>query len=107
MTSISLTFAIFVHRMEMECLRQAKCSFVLCKSDQIYAQQNLLGSSGIVHEPKVLLPPLREDVAKIPLPMNMCKDSGSFASARPYFTCCVRLSEEKEPERWAASLFCC
>lgn len=102
---ILLTIVNVVIRMEKECLYQAKCSFVLCKSDQMYAKQNLLSSSGTCHDPKVLLPPLREDVAQIPLPLNMCKDHESFINARPYFTCCVRLSQEKEPERCVVCFF--
>ena len=44
---------------------------------------------------QVLLPALRADMATLPLPQIPVGPA-----AKPYLTCCVRLSPEKEPNRY-------
>lgn len=51
---------------------------------------------------QVLLPCLRSDMAEIAMLSNSGgrNDSAPAASPRKFLTCCVRLSPEKEPERF-------
>lgn len=71
---------------------------MLSKSDHIYAKENLKEKGRNDAHPIVLLPPLRNDMAAIPFEKNALNLQG-YHMRRPYFTCCVRLSEEKEPNR--------
>jgi hypothetical protein len=64
-------------------------------------------------EVQVLLCALREDMRKLPSPLPLLdidrlstldshKEAEEFVRARPYLTCCVRLSPEKEPDRFVS-----
>ena len=66
-----------------------------CEDADFIAER--LSPPGVAVAPRVVLPPLREDVRSLALAES---PNASTASARTYLTCCVRLSPEKEPERF-------
>ena len=87
---------------------------MLSKSDSHYLQQHLLpravanGSSSDPAAPPpppihVLLPALRSDMERLPPPLD-CAAGAAWgedeAQRRQYLACCVRLSPEKEPQRF-------
>eukprot|EP01023_Acetabularia_acetabulum_P016149 TRINITY_DN17974_c0_g3_i1.p1 TRINITY_DN17974_c0_g3~~TRINITY_DN17974_c0_g3_i1.p1 ORF type:complete len:405 (-),score=36.08 TRINITY_DN17974_c0_g3_i1:139-1353(-) len=88
-----------VQRLEKEALVLADLSVVLCKSDLDFFQQNMC--NGFQANIKVLLPPLRQEMKALPLPADIgAASEDQFENGRKYITCCVRLSEEKEPQNF-------
>eukprot|EP01024_Parvocaulis_polyphysoides_P069458 TRINITY_DN85065_c0_g1_i1.p1 TRINITY_DN85065_c0_g1~~TRINITY_DN85065_c0_g1_i1.p1 ORF type:complete len:147 (-),score=8.34 TRINITY_DN85065_c0_g1_i1:296-736(-) len=88
-----------VQRLEREALLHGALSVVLCASDKDYWLHNLC--NGSKPNIKVLLPPLRQEMEKIPVPDDVNQRTcDQFVQNRSYITCCVRLSEEKEPQNF-------
>mmetsp|Transcript_13301 Transcript_13301/g.47230 ORF Transcript_13301/g.47230 Transcript_13301/m.47230 type:complete len:405 (+) Transcript_13301:128-1342(+) len=71
---------------ERDALKAAALTLALSESDADYLRS--LGGADV----RVLLPPLRADVA--------ARAAAMVPAARKWLTCCVRLSPEKEPERF-------
>ncbi|CAL8468103.1 g7642 [Coccomyxa elongata] len=104
--------------MESQAVKTSMLTTVLSRSDAQYIQKQLLGSSTIAsHLPVVLLPALRSDMEGLPLPPDTAQNQLSQSAhcsatslpqseqpmkRRRNLTCCVRLSPEKEPERFVA-----
>ena len=79
-----------------------------CEDADFIAER--LSPPGVAVAPRVVLPPLREDVrALAESPAESTSADAVSVSERKYLTCCVRLSPEKEPEnflrlcRWLAA----
>ncbi|KAK9864462.1 hypothetical protein WJX84_004656 [Apatococcus fuscideae] len=100
--------------MELRAMEIAAVTIALSKSDADFLRQLVLRQSH--KHVEVLLPALRADMAALPLPADIQGSTaakvGSCAShsaaavrsdkcqRRKYMTCCVRLSPEKEPDRF-------
>ncbi|KAI8474837.1 MAG: hypothetical protein J3K34DRAFT_517917 [Monoraphidium minutum] len=80
----------------------------LSRSDAAVIAARLMPPGRGDSEVEVLLPALRSDMAHMPLPADVREAAaragaalrGGGFGARPYLTCCVRLSPEKEPLRF-------
>ena len=82
--------------LEADAVAAAHGVLALSRDDADFVAERL-SPPGIAVAPRVVLPPLREDVRSLALAES---PNASTASARTYLTCCVRLSPEKEPERF-------
>ncbi|KAK9817271.1 hypothetical protein WJX72_012093 [[Myrmecia] bisecta] len=106
----------FMLAMEGEAVAAAALTTALSRSDADCISEHLQPASA----PQVLLPALRTDMEQLPLPADvaarlenstdgaipmpangaMDHDRTQGRQERKYLTCCVRLSPEKEPERF-------
>jgi hypothetical protein len=96
-------------KLEADAVAAARGVLVLCREDADFVAERL-SPPGIAVAPRVVLPPLREDVrALAESPAESTSADAVSVSERKYLTCCVRLSPEKEPEnflrlcRWLAA----
>ncbi|KAK9821406.1 hypothetical protein WJX74_010366 [Apatococcus lobatus] len=109
----------WMRSMELKAMETSALTIVLSNSDESYLQQVMFDPEHDHHDHhqqqralqiEVLLPALRADMASISLPPDMgpinCPESQTIYQRfkpeikRRYLTCCVRLSPEKEPDRF-------
>jgi len=99
--------------LEADAVAAAREVLALSREDADFVAERL-SPPGIAVAPRVVLPPLREDVRVLAESVSAASRSSAAADApsapeRKYLTCCVRLSPEKEPEnflslcRWLAA----
>ena len=99
--------------LEADAVAAAREVLALSREDADFVAERL-SPPGIAVAPRVVLPPLREDVRALAESVSAASRSSAAADApsapeRKYLTCCVRLSPEKEPEnflslcRWLAA----
>ncbi|KAK3282654.1 hypothetical protein CYMTET_9614, partial [Cymbomonas tetramitiformis] len=72
----------------------------LSRKDAEFISSNLLSADTPQQPVQVVLPPLRDEVLKLAEAAEAAGGS-TAVRARPFITCCVRLSPEKEPHRFA------
>lgn len=83
--------------LEVEALGASALSLLLCRADRRAALDMLGTSDGLRPGPdlRVLLPPLRSDLAGIGAPA-----AAALAPRRTFLTCAVRVAPEKAPDRF-------
>eukprot|EP00210_Caulerpa_lentillifera_P002207 g2121.t1 len=81
----------FVKSMESQSFTEAAACIVLSQADCDFVMETLAKRRAF-RVPYIVFPHIRDDVVQIP----MLKSN----SKRNYITCCVRLSEEKNPQRF-------
>ena len=87
--------------LEADAVSVSRGVLVLCRDDADFVTEHL-SPPGVAVAPRVVHPPLREDLRVLAdQPENAGKRE---PPERKYFTCCVRLSPEKEPGRFIALL---
>jgi len=86
------------HRLlEQNAVAAAHGVLALCVDDADFITNNL-HPPGLAVMPRVVLPPLREDVRLLATEVRRTENDAN----RTYLTCVVRLSPEKEPERFVS-----
>mmetsp|Transcript_37689 Transcript_37689/g.106470 ORF Transcript_37689/g.106470 Transcript_37689/m.106470 type:complete len:408 (+) Transcript_37689:174-1397(+) len=81
---------------EAEAVAMSTETVALSRTDAEFIHGHLIGTSG-KGMPKILLPSLRSDMMEIPPPPE---PEDPAQAPRKYLLCCVRLSPEKQPERF-------
>lgn len=79
----------YVKSIESESFGEAAASIVLARTDYEYVLQSLV-KRRTFRVPFIVFPHIRQGVVEVP----------KLNSTKSYINCCVRLSEEKEPQRF-------
>ncbi|GAQ86776.1 hypothetical protein KFL_003100130 [Klebsormidium nitens] len=94
----------FYRMAESSAVGMASAITALSTADARYLEVDLGDARRKEVVPKALLPPLREDIRQIALSKDKGGSNQGWEKGRLYFTCCVRLSEEKNAMLFAAVL---